>query len=78
MEDLGDLEFNLDDIPADVFELADSGLTVESLTSGHGLAENGASAPSCGSSCSPFPEPAGGCRDLAVPAPTASSIHVRD
>ncbi|MCX4445039.1 thiomuracin/GE37468 family thiazolyl RiPP peptide [Streptomyces sp. NPDC087866] len=55
MEDLGDLEFNLDDIPADVFELADSGLTVESLTSGHGLAENGASAPSCGSSCSSLP-----------------------
>ncbi|TDD12916.1 GE37468 family thiazolyl peptide [Nonomuraea diastatica] len=27
----------------DVFDLADSGLTVESLTAGHGMAENGAS-----------------------------------
>ena len=47
--------FNLDDIPADVFELADQGLTVESLTRGHGLVENGASFPSCGSSCSSLP-----------------------
>lgn len=48
-------EFGLEDIPADVFELADKGLTVESLTQGHGLVENGASFPSCGSSCSSLP-----------------------
>ncbi|WP_017607929.1 thiomuracin/GE37468 family thiazolyl RiPP peptide [Nocardiopsis xinjiangensis] len=48
-------DFNLDDIPADVFELSDKGLTVESLTSGHGLVENGASSPSCGCSCSSLP-----------------------
>ncbi|MER6806339.1 MULTISPECIES: thiomuracin/GE37468 family thiazolyl RiPP peptide [Streptomyces] len=50
-----EIEFDLDDIPADVFDLADSGLTVESLTAGHGLVENGASWPSCGSSCSSLP-----------------------
>ena len=47
MED-NEFDFNLEDIPSDVFELADRGLTVESLTSGHGLVENGASSPSCG------------------------------
>ncbi|GFE27049.1 GE37468 family thiazolyl peptide [Streptomyces libani] len=54
MED-NEFDFNLEDIPSDVFELADRGLTVESLTSGHGLVENGASSPSCGSSCSSLP-----------------------
>lgn len=44
------LEFNLDDVPMDVFDLADSGLEIESLTGGHGLPENGAS---CFCSCSP-------------------------
>ncbi|MEU6952186.1 thiomuracin/GE37468 family thiazolyl RiPP peptide [Streptomyces sp. NPDC045714] len=55
MENSTHIEFDLDDIPADVFDLADSGLTVESLTAGHGLVENGASFPSCGSSCSSLP-----------------------
>ncbi|WP_328389521.1 GE37468 family thiazolyl peptide [Streptomyces sp. NBC_00400] len=50
-----EFDFDIDDIPSDVFELADRGLTVESLTSGHGLVENGASSPSCGSSCSSLP-----------------------
>lgn len=49
------MDFNLNDVPADVFELADKGLTVESLTAGHGLVENGTSWPSCGSSCSSLP-----------------------
>jgi hypothetical protein len=37
------LDFDVEDLPIDVFELADSGLEVESLTSGHGMLENGAS-----------------------------------
>ncbi|BCL12311.1 thiomuracin/GE37468 family thiazolyl RiPP peptide [Micromonospora sagamiensis] len=48
-------EFDVDDLPLSVFELADGGMTVESLTAGHGLVENGASWPSCGSSCSSLP-----------------------
>lgn len=51
----GASQFGLEGIPADVFELVDKGLTVESLTEGHGLVENGASFPSCGSSCSSLP-----------------------
>ncbi|WP_433125497.1 thiomuracin/GE37468 family thiazolyl RiPP peptide [Micromonospora sp. CA-240977] len=50
-----DVEFDVDDLPLSVFELTDGGLTVESLTAGHGLVENGASWPSCGSSCSSLP-----------------------
>ncbi|RVX44164.1 hypothetical protein EDD27_6887 [Nonomuraea polychroma] len=41
------LDFSLENLPVDVFDLADSGLTVESLTAGHGMAEIGASL--CGS-----------------------------
>lgn len=37
------LDFDLENLPIDVFDLADSGLTVESLTAGHGMPENGAS-----------------------------------
>jgi len=37
------LDFNLDDLPVDVFDVEGSGLTVESLTGGHGMAEVGAS-----------------------------------
>jgi hypothetical protein len=29
----------LDDLPVDIFELADQGLVVESLTAGHGMTE---------------------------------------
>lgn len=36
-------DFTVDSLPLDVFELADSGLQVDSLTAGHGLVENGAS-----------------------------------
>jgi hypothetical protein len=36
-------DFDLDDLPVDVFDLEGSGLTVESLTAGHGMAELGAS-----------------------------------
>ncbi len=51
------LGFDLNGIPVDVFDLADSGLTVETLTAGHGMIENGASNScscytSCGCSCS--------------------------
>jgi hypothetical protein len=50
------LRFDLDALPMNVFKLADRGLTVDSLTSGHGMAENEASSSSfCsgggGSSC---------------------------
>jgi thiazolylpeptide-type bacteriocin precursor len=41
--------FDLNDLPMDVFELADRGVAVESLTAGHGTMENGAS---CLSGCS--------------------------
>jgi hypothetical protein len=37
------LNFHLDDMPVDVFEVDGSGLTVESLTGGHGMTEAGAS-----------------------------------
>jgi Thiopeptide-type bacteriocin precursor len=37
------LDFDLENLPMDVFDLVDSGLTVESLTAGHGMTENGAS-----------------------------------
>lgn len=36
-------DLDLDDVPMEVFELADSGLTLRSLTAGHGTTENGAS-----------------------------------
>lgn len=46
-------DLDVDDLPVDVFDLADTGLTVESLTAGHGMLENGASACACsGCSCS--------------------------
>ena len=38
-----EVEFNLDELPMDVFELADNGLAVESLTAGHGMTEVGGS-----------------------------------
>jgi hypothetical protein len=47
------LDARLDDLPVDVFEIDGSGLTVESLTGGHGMTETGASsfcAP-CTTSC---------------------------
>lgn len=33
------LSFDLNDLPVDVFDVADAGLRVESLTAGHGMAE---------------------------------------
>jgi hypothetical protein len=45
--------FQLDDLPVDVFDVDGGGLTVESLTGGHGMTETGASsfcAP-CTTSC---------------------------
>jgi len=38
---------DLDDLPMDVFELADQGLKVESLTAGHGMTQMAASCCSC-------------------------------
>jgi hypothetical protein len=35
--------FQLDDLPVDVFDVDGGGLTVESLTGGHGMTETGAS-----------------------------------
>ncbi|RLK59477.1 thiomuracin/GE37468 family thiazolyl RiPP peptide [Actinokineospora cianjurensis] len=45
------LDFDLENLPMDVFDLGQNGLTIESLTSGHGMVENGASVP-CPSVCS--------------------------
>ncbi|MBF8194304.1 GE37468 family thiazolyl peptide [Nonomuraea sp. K274] len=41
----------------DVFDLAESGLTIDSLTAGHGMPEHGASLPfcSCSATCSCCP-----------------------
>ncbi|MBB4934486.1 hypothetical protein F4561_005306 [Lipingzhangella halophila] len=51
------VSFEVDDLPMDVFSLTSKGFTVESLTSAHGLPENGASSDMSGAgSCSP-----GGC-----------------
>jgi hypothetical protein len=41
---------DLDNLPIDVFELADQGLEVESLTAGHGITKMAASGPD-GSCC---------------------------
>ncbi|MFC4585744.1 thiomuracin/GE37468 family thiazolyl RiPP peptide [Sphaerisporangium corydalis] len=50
------LDFDLENLPVDVFELGASGLVVESLTSGHGMGEMGASTVSppcyCSQCCS--------------------------
>jgi hypothetical protein len=40
---LGALNLDLDDLPVDVFDVDGGGLTVESLTGGHGMTETGAS-----------------------------------
>jgi hypothetical protein len=46
------VDIDLDDLPMDVFELPDHGLTAESLTAGHGMHEMAASCPSpCGKTC---------------------------
>jgi hypothetical protein len=37
------LDFDIESLPVDVFELTGAGLEVESLTAGHGILENGAS-----------------------------------
>jgi hypothetical protein len=42
---------NLDDLPMDVFELADQGLAVESLTAGHGTTAPAATCCCCVSCC---------------------------
>lgn len=46
------LDFDLEDLPMEVFDLDDTGLTVEALTDGHGMAEAGASCTSCVCICS--------------------------
>ena len=38
------LELDLEELPLDVFELAELGLTLESLTAGHGMPDDAASA----------------------------------
>lgn len=47
------LDFDVDSLPLDAFELAGSGLEVESLTAGHGMPET---AGSCG-----YSSPCGSC-----------------
>lgn len=50
----GRLDLDVDSLPTDVFELVSSGLEVESLTAGHAMVENGASACFCSSGgCAP-------------------------
>lgn len=47
-------DLELDDLPIDVFDLDDTGLTVESLTDGHGMVElvsSGVCACPCQCSC---------------------------
>ncbi|MFP8959105.1 thiomuracin/GE37468 family thiazolyl RiPP peptide [Streptomyces nanhaiensis] len=44
-------DLDLDDLPLDVFELTDEGLTVQSLTAGHGMGELDASAAGSPGSC---------------------------
>lgn len=46
------VNFEADDLPMDVFSLTSEGLTVESLTAGHGLPDNGASTNSDTACCS--------------------------
>jgi hypothetical protein len=46
------LDFDLENLPMDVFDIVDSGLMIESLTAGHGMAENGASCAAPGGGCS--------------------------
>ncbi|MFC4585743.1 thiomuracin/GE37468 family thiazolyl RiPP peptide [Sphaerisporangium corydalis] len=41
------LDFDLDNLPVDVFDLEGGGLAAESLTAGHGMTEVGASCPTC-------------------------------
>jgi hypothetical protein len=48
------LDLDIDSLPMDVFELVSSGLEVETLTAGHGMAENAASTCFCSSgACAP-------------------------
>jgi hypothetical protein len=46
----GNVNFDLDDLPMDVFELSNQGLEVDSLTAGHGMGELNAS--DCDGVCS--------------------------
>jgi hypothetical protein len=48
------IDLETEDLAMDVFELADQGLEMNSLTAGHGLAETGASGVvlMCSSGCS--------------------------
>jgi hypothetical protein len=45
-----ELDFELDNLPIDVFDLSDTGLTVNLLTQGHGMSEVAASC-----SAAPYP-----------------------
>jgi hypothetical protein len=50
MNQTAQLNFDLDDLPVDVFDLDGTGLTIDSLTAGHGMGELNASL-ACG--CGP-------------------------
>ncbi|MGW6424249.1 thiomuracin/GE37468 family thiazolyl RiPP peptide [Nocardia sp. NPDC055053] len=41
-----------EELPMEVFELGDAGLSIESLTEGHGMIETGASCTPCICACS--------------------------
>ena len=51
METTEELAFDLDGLPLDVFELDDAGLTVESLTDGHGVPPLTLSSSACTCPC---------------------------
>jgi hypothetical protein len=57
MENSQPAKINIEDLPVDIFEVADIGLSSRSLTTGHGMTEVGASCTgkiypcSCGPMC---------------------------
>jgi hypothetical protein len=44
-------KLSIEDLPIDIFEVADIGLSSRSLTAGHGMTEVGASGGNCFCSC---------------------------
>jgi hypothetical protein len=47
-------KLSIEDLPIDIFEVADIGLSSRSLTAGHGMTEVGASQPCSNCSCINF------------------------
>jgi hypothetical protein len=51
-----ELDLELDDLPVDVFDLSGTGLTIDLLTEGHGMAELAASCSAAAYPCSSQPQ----------------------